>query len=110
MFSDIKKDFEYSNSNLEKLEKAYNSFVNYIEYSNLKEYSVKSVSISNITVNTDGDLYVTANISYNYTAKKYLSDEEINKENKDTVYLTYDYNNEFKLVNMTGLDTYFSKI
>lgn len=108
-FSDIKKDFEYSNSNLEKLEKAYNNFVNYIEYSNLKEYSVKSVSISNITVNTDGDLYVTANITYNYTAKKYLSDEEVNKESKDTVYLTYDYNNEFKLVNTTGLDTYFSK-
>ena len=108
-FSDIKKNFEYTNSNLEKLEKAYNNFVNYIGYSNLKEYSIKSVNISNISVNSDCNLYVTANISYNYTAKKYLSEEEINKESKDTIYLTYDYNNEFKLVNMTGLDTYFSR-
>ena len=105
-FEDIKEDFKDSNANLEK---AYNSFTSYIKYSDLKDYSVKTVNILKLYINSDGNLSVTADINYNYTVKKILSDEEISKKSKDTVYLTYDYSKEFKLVNMTGLDTYFSR-
>lgn len=105
-FEDIKEDFKDSNANLEK---AYNSFTSYIKYSDLKDYSVKTVNILNLYINSDGNLSITADINYNYTVKKILSDEEISKKSKDTVYLTYDYSKEFKLVNMTGLDTYFSR-
>lgn len=108
-FSDFKKDFEYSGSDLDKLESAYSTFANYIKSGGLTEYTVKKVEVKNLSVNTDGNLYVTVNIDYSYKAKKYSSDETVSKTSDDTAYLTYDYSKGFKLVNVSGLNTYFSR-
>lgn len=108
-FDDIKKDYEYKGSDLDELEKAYKSFASSIKNSGLTKYSLKDVEISRYSINTEGYLYVTVNTEYDYTVKSYFSDETVDNDDEDTAYLTFDYSDDFKLVDMTGLATYFSR-
>ena len=108
-FDDIKKDYEYKGSDLDELEKAYKSFASSIKNSGLTKYSLKDVEISRYSINTEGYLYVTVNTEYDYTVKSYFSDETVDNDDEDTAYLTFDYSDGFKLVDMTGLATYFSR-
>ena len=108
-FDDIKKDYEYKGSDLDELEKAYRSFASSIKNSGLTKYSLKDVEISRYSINTEGYLYVTVNTEYDYTVKSYFSDETVDNDDEDTAYLTFDYSDGFKLVDMTGLATYFSR-
>lgn len=108
-FSDFKKDFEYTNSDLDKLESAYSSFASSIKSSSLTEFTVKKVEVKNLSINSDNNLYVKANIEYSYKAKKSSSEETVSKTSDNTVYLTYDYSENFKLVNISSLKTYFSR-
>ncbi|CCY46918.1 putative uncharacterized protein [Firmicutes bacterium CAG:822] len=108
-FSDIKGDFEYKDSDLSDLEDAYGSFARSIQNNELKEYNLTSLDVDRISVTDDGYLYVTVNLEYKYTVKEYFSDDTVSKSDEDTAYLTFDYNDGFKLVDMTSLATYFSR-
>ena len=108
-FSDIKKDFEYKDSDLSDLEDAYGSFVKSIQNNELQEYNLTDVEVDRISLNDDGYLYVTVSMEYKYTAKEYFSDDTVSKTDDDTAYLTFDYSDGFKLVDMTSLETYFSR-
>lgn len=108
-FDDIKKDYEYKDSDLDDLEDAYKSFASSIKNSGLTKYSLKDVEISRYSINTDGYLYVTVNTEYDYTVKSYFSEETVDNDDEDTTYLTFDYSDGFKLVDMTSLATYFSR-
>lgn len=106
-FDDVKTSFEYDDADLSDLESSYNSFSNSIN--GLIEYNVDEVEIEDISINSDGYLYVQTKISYKYTAEKYIQDETVSKEDNDIAYLTFDYADGFKLVDMLGLTTYFSR-
>lgn len=108
-FDDIKKDFEYKDSDLTDLEDAYKSFANSIKNSGLTEYNVTDMDVERFSITEDGYLYVTVDLDYKYSAKAYFSDETVSKSNDDVAYLTFDYNDGFKLVDMTSLTTYFSR-
>ena len=108
-FNDIKSEFEYKNSDLSDLENNYSSLANSVKYNELKEFTIEEVDIEDISVDGSGKLKVTVDLDYNYTVKKYLSDETVSKDADDTAYLTFDYIDGFKLVNMTSLPSYFSR-
>ena len=67
------------------------------------------MDVDRISVTDEGYLYVTVNLEYKYTVKEYFSDDTVSKSDEDTAYLTFDYNDGFKLVDMTSLATYFSR-
>ena len=109
-FGDIKGDFEYEESDLDDLEDAYESFARYIKNNELLSYEVTDVKVDRLSVTEKGYIYVTVDIDYKYSAKKYFSEETVSDTDSDTAYLTFDYSDGFKLVDMTGLSTYFSRI
>ena len=108
-FNDIKKDFEYKDADLSDLEDAYSSFASSIQNNELQEYTLTDVEVDRTSINDDGYLYVTVSLEYKYTVKEYFSDETVSKSDDDNAYLTYDYNDGFKLVDMSSLATYFSR-
>ena len=109
-FGDIKGDFEYEESDLDDLEDAYESFARYIKNNELLSYEVTDVKVDILSVTEKGYIYVTVDIDYKYSSKKYFSEETVSDTDSDTAYLTFDYSDGFKLVDMTGLSTYFSRI
>lgn len=109
-FGDIKGDFEYEGSDLDDLEDAYESFARYIKNNELLSYEATDVKVDRLSVTEKGYIYVTVDIDYKYSAKKYFSDETVSDTDSDTAYLTFDYSDGFKLVDMTSLTTYFSRI
>ena len=109
-FGDIKGDFEYEESDLDDLEDAYESFARYIKNNELLSYEVTDVKVDRLSVTEKGYIYVTVDIDYKYSSKKYFSEETVSDTDSDTAYLTFDYSDGFKLVDMTGLSTYFSRI
>lgn len=108
-FDDIKDDYEYEDGDLEDLEDAYSSFAKSIDSSELEKYTLTDLKIDRITIDENGYLYVTIDIDYDYTVKEYFSDDTVSNSSSDTAYLTYDYNEGFKLVDMSSLVTYFSR-
>lgn len=108
-FDDIKTDFEYDDADLTDLEDAYDDFAFLIGNGALREYNLKDIEVEKISVTEDSYLSVTVKTSYDYAAKAYLSDDNVNKSDDDTVYLTFDYNEGFKLVDMSSLTTSFSR-
>lgn len=108
-FSDIKKDYEYKDSDLTDLEDAYSSFARSVKSSELKSYELTDLDVERLSITEDGYLYVTVSLEYKYSVKDYFSDDIISNSDDDTAYLTFDYNNGFKLVDMTSLATYFSR-
>ena len=108
-FGDIKKDFEYKDSDLSDLEDAYDSFAKSIKNNELKSYEITDLDIDRLSITEDGYLYVTVSLEYKYSVKDYFSEDVVSKSDDDTAYLTFDYDNGFKLVDMTSLATYFSR-
>lgn len=109
-FNDIKGDFEYDGSDLSDLEDAYDAFARSIQNNELTSYEATDLEVDRLSVTEDGYVYVTVDIDYKYSAKEYFSDETVSDTGSDTAYLTFDYSDGFKLVDMTGLTTYFSRI
>lgn len=110
-FSEIKTDYEYEGANLDSFEESYNHFVDYLSDS-LKEFKVTDIDIENIKVTSDGLLYVTVDVDYEYTLNYSFFGEEKNKtdESDDVMYLTFDYvKDNFKLVDISSMASYFSK-
>ena len=108
-FGDIKKDFEYKDSDLSDLEDVYDSFAKSIKNNELKSYEITDLDIDRLSITEDGYLYVTVSLEYKYSVKDYFSEDIVSKSDDDTAYLTFDYDNGFKLVDMTSLATYFSR-
>lgn len=108
-FSEIKSDFEYDDADLSDLEDSYDKFELYISNAGLREYNLKDINIDEITVTEEGYLYVTIDVEYDYKVKAFLSDEELEKSDDDTCYLTFDYNGDFKLVDISSLAMTFSR-
>ena len=57
----------------------------------------------------EGYLYITVKADYDYKVKAYLSDDELSKDASDTIYLTFDYKDDFKLIDFSSLDSTFSR-
>lgn len=108
-FNDIKGDFEYKNSDLSDLEDGYDSFAKVVQNNDLLSYEITDLDIEKISVTDDGYLYVTADIEFKYSVKEYFSDDTVSKSDDDLAYLTFDYNDGFKLVDFSSLSTYFSR-
>ena len=108
-FSDIKGDFEYKDSDLDDLEDAYTSLARSVQNNDLTAYDVTDIEVDRLSVTEDGYLYVTVSLDYKYSVKEYFSEDIVSNSDDDTAYLTFDYNDGFKLVDMTSLATYFSR-
>ena len=108
-FNDIKGDFEYKGSDLSDLEDAYESFARSIKNNELTAYDVTDVEVDRLSVTEDGFVYVTVSLDYKYSAKEYFSEGTVSDTDTDIAYLTFDYSDGFKLVDMTSLATYFSR-
>ena len=108
-FNDIKKDFEYKNSDLSDLEDAYDTFARSVQNNELTSVTATDLEVDRLSVTEDGYIEVTVDIDYKYTAKKYFSEETVSDTDNDTAYLTFDYSDGFKLVDMTSLSAYFSR-
>ena len=91
------------------MEDAYSSFARSVKSSELKSYELTDLDVDRLSITEDGYLYVTVSLEYKYSVKDYFSDDIISNSDDDTAYLTFDYNNGFKLVDMTSLATYFSR-
>lgn len=112
-FDDVKSSFEYKDADLTDLKDAYEDLVDDINDSiTLTKVEFKDVKLSNISINSDGKLYVYARVTYDYSLT-YQSGEETktNDENDyDYMYFTFDYaNDSFKLVDASSLNSYFSR-
>ena len=108
-FSDIKGDFEYKDSDLDDLEDAYTSLARSVQNNDLTAYDVTDIEVDRLSVTEDGYLYVTVSLDYKYSVKEYFSEDIVSNSDDDTAYLTFDYNDGFKLVDFTSLSTYFSR-
>ena len=110
-FNDIKKDYEYENANLESFEESYKQFMDYLSDS-LTQFKVTDIDIENIKVTSEGYLYVTADVDYEYTLNySFLGEEKTKtKESDDIMYFTFDYfKDNFKLIDISSMTSYFSK-
>lgn len=110
-FDDVKKDYNYGDANLESFEESYNHFVDYLSDS-LTKFKVIDVDIENIKVTSDGYLYVTVDVDYEYTLNySFLGEEKVKtKESDDIMYFTFDYfKDNFKLIDISSMSSYFSK-
>ena len=78
----------------------------------LTKVEFKDVTLSSISINGNGNLYVSAKVTYDYSLT-YQSGEETKTHDSndyDYVYLTFDYADDtFKLIDASSLNTYFSK-
>ena len=112
-FDDIKSSFEYKGSDLSDLKDVYEDLASDISDSiTLTKVEFKDASISNISINDDGNLYVSAKVTYDYSLTYQLGEEtKTNDDNDyDYVYLTFDYVDEtFKLIDASSLNSSFSK-
>lgn len=105
--------FEYKDADLTDLKDAYEDLVDDINDSiTLTKVDIKEVKLSSVSINNDGNLYVYARVTYDYSLT-YQSGEETktNDENDyDYMYFTFDYaNDSFKLVDASSLNSYFSR-
>ena len=112
-FDDVKSSFEYKDADLTDLKDAYEDLVDDINDSiTLTKVDIKEVKLSSVSINNDGNLYVYARVTYDYSLT-YQSGEETktNDENDyDYMYFTFDYaNDSFKLVDASSLNSYFSR-
>ena len=108
-YEDIEKDYTFEKADLSDLKKSYNQFALFISNSGLVEYKLDEFEIKNINMTDDGFLYITLKADYDYKVKAYLSDDVLSKDSQDTIYLTFDYNDGFKLVNFSSLESTFSR-
>lgn len=112
-FDDIKSSFDYKDADLTDLKDVYEDLVDDIGSSiTLTKVEFKDVTLSSVSINEDGNLYVSAKVTYDYSLT-YQSGEETKTHDSndyDYIYLTFDYaDNTFKLIDASSLNTYFSK-
>lgn len=112
-FDDVKSSFDYEGADLKDLQDAYEDLASHISSDiTLTKVDFKDITLSSVSVDDDGNLYVYAKASYDYSLT-YLSGEEMkthDSSDSDYVYLTFDYvGSTFKLINASSLKNSFSK-
>lgn len=112
-FDALKSSFEYKGADLSKLKTAYENLVDYMDSSvTLTSITFNNISINNLDIDSDGNLDISAKITYDYSLS-YQSGDEVKTHDSndyDSVYFTYTYvDNQFKLVDISSLTSYFSK-
>jgi len=113
-WDEVKSLFEYKDGDVSKVESTYNSLVNSFTNSSstLNSISFTKIDLSSISMNKDGNLYVSVKATYDFSLSYQSGDETKtnNSDDYDYMYLTFDYSGgAFKLVNASSLNTYFSK-
>jgi len=114
-FSEFKSNFEHGNLNLTDLETHYTSFLTDITTSTNKLTSINftTITITNLELNDDGNMKVRIKANYDYSINYTGWDDEINTHSDSD----YDYmnfviafdNNEYYLVDVDSLESYFSR-
>lgn len=112
-FDDIKSTFEYENSDLASLKKDYENLVRDVGTSiQLTSIAFTEVTLSSASITSDNDLKLYVKAKFDYSIS-YQSGEETktNDDNDyDYMYLTFKYvNGQYKLIDTSSLNTYFSK-
>lgn len=110
-FDDIKSSFEYDGANLSNLKSDYELLVKNIGKS-LTTIDFTTITLSDISIKSDGNIELYLKANYNYTVSYESGDETKTHDSSDYdyLYLTYSYvNGEYKLVDTSSLNTYFSK-
>lgn len=110
-FDDIKSSFEYEGANLSDLKSDYESLVKNIGTS-LTAINFTEVTLNDISIKSNGNIELYLKAKYSYTVSYQSSDETKTHDSNDYdyLYLTYSYvNGEYKLVDTSSLNTYFSK-
>ena len=110
-FDDIKSSFEYDGANLSNLKSDYELLVKNIGKS-LTAIDFTTITLSDISIKSDGNIELYLKANYNYTVSYESGDETKTHDSSDYdyLYLTYSYvNGEYKLVDTSSLNTYFSK-
>lgn len=112
-FDDIKSSFEYKGADLSDLKEQYEKLVRNISSDiTLTSVAFSDVKLNRVSIDSNGNLYVSTKVSYNYSLTYQSGEETKTNDSKDTdyVYLTFDYaDNTFKLIDISSLNTYFSK-
>lgn len=112
-FDDIKSSFEYDGADLTDLKDVYEDLAGDISSSiTLTKIEFKDVTLSSINIDDDGNLYVSAKVTYDYSLSYQSGDETKTHDSNDYdyIYLTFDYADDtFKLVDASSLNTYFSR-
>ena len=114
-FADIKSNFNVSGTDLTKLEQSYNEFVSDLgnESNILTSFTITNASIYDIDLDSNGYLDVEFKVNYDY-AIKFNDYSNVEKTHSDSDYdymdvkLTYN-NGKYYLVDVSGLETYFSR-
>ena len=114
-FADIKSNFNVSGTDLTKLEQSYNEFVSDLgnESNILTSFTITNASIYDIDLDSNGYLDVEFKVNYDY-AIKFNDYSNVEKTHSDSDYdymdvkLTYN-NGSYYLVDVSGLETYFSR-
>lgn len=110
-FDDIKSSFDYEEADLSKLKNDYETLVKNIGTS-LTSIDFTEVTLSDISIKSNGNIELYLKAKYNYTISYQSGDETKthDSDDYDYLYLTYSYiNGEYKLVDTSSLNTYFSR-
>lgn len=112
-WEEVKSNFEYKKGKLDDLKTAYENLVSALTTSTriLTNITFTDVEINSINFNDNGGLLVSVKANYNFSVSYTSGSETKTNEStdSDSMYLTYEYvDSDFKLVNATSLNTYFS--
>ncbi len=110
-FDEVKKSFEFTNSNLEDLKETYEDLIKSLSNTGLNAIEFTEISISSFDTAEDGfKAYIKA--KYKYTVS-YTSGSETkthDSSSSDNMYIYYSYvDGAFKIIDASSLNTYFSK-
>lgn len=114
-FADIKSNFNVKDNDLTKLEQSYNEFVTDLgsETNVLTSFTVTNASIYDIDLDSNGYLDVEFKVNYDYAIKfnDYSNNEKTHSDSDyDYMDVKLTYNNgTYYLVDVSGLETYFSR-
>lgn len=112
-FDSIKKNFEYTNADLDDIKEKYEDLVDDLEGSGLTSITFDKVDISSFKTYSDDTFYAYVKATYDYTVSYEVDGETKKHDGKDKstyLYVYFDYvDGEFKINNFGSLNTYFSK-
>lgn len=112
-FDDIRATFDYKDADLTTLKDVYEDLIGDIgDDITLTKIEFKDVTLSSVNIDENGNLYVSFKVTYDYSLSYQSGDETKTHDSNDYDYmdLTFDYvDDEFKLVDASSLNTYFSK-
>lgn len=112
-FDDVKKNFEYTNADLDDVKEKYEDLVDGLDGKGLTSIKFDKVELSSFRTYSDDTFYAYVKVTYDYTVSYDENGETKTHDGKDKytyLYVYFDYaDGEFKINNFGSLNTYFSK-